>query len=162
MKLKNRIVSLSEADGLPVVLGSDHVSYQVGNLYVAYGPLAKGITTQFTYNAIVFLEKITAGSYLMIAEKALLDLNDPEKDGLSVKELGKDWLYWELTGTVDIEGETQGIKTKHRFAPGTVPATDASNSKPWTIGDITATKAKPINYHRIGGWDLAGAVEDLS
>lgn len=157
--MDHRILQLSEAvltrmDGttyvVPVV-PSCSVIYQHGEMFTAHGPRTAIPGSQvFTHplRAILYPISKEPGTYRVWADTAVMAAIDPLKKGLTQTE----WLaagnrakctYWQVQGTKldPISGKVVAVDTVVPVAA--VPALDASPVKPWTVGDLTITSAKP-------------------
>jgi hypothetical protein len=108
---------------------------------------------------MAFLERLSPGEYLVIADHKILKSIDKKNEGVTIKSKGMDWPFWDIEGTVVDEGKTRDVKAIHKFE-GNTPSKEASKTEPWTIGGMTVTKATKTVPHEIRGWNLKLTVDE--
>jgi len=88
----NRVLALTEVDGLPVVPGAENVSEQTDGHYTAHGPETKapaGALNKSTHPTIARLWKAAPGLYAVAATPEVLAQLDPTSKGKSMADYGK-------------------------------------------------------------------------
>ena len=165
--MKAKVITLSMSGDTPIVPGATDVSLEGPDMVIAYGdfvPTGKGRGMMRGPDQVyAVLEKLyDPGQYLVFAEDNVLAVLDPLGTSEKLSDLGTDCLTWRVTGTISEGPSPIPIPITDyviEFAPGQVPAAAPTAQKPWVIGNITATSAKPSVKSTFGFVDMPAIID---
>jgi hypothetical protein len=162
--ITHRILTLPEANGLPVVPGAEFIT--PGGIMDARGKRIDApdpTRSRWTHEMLGLLVKIAPGVYHVWSDR--FDLVDPGNAGKTLAEyLATDrskLKVWEVTGKALDPMSGKQVTVTRTVELQTVPAQDPTVAKPWVVQGITVTEAanvKPTIKSVISGYGMKAAL----